>query len=237
MPIKFIPDHARPGMIAIRQLTDTHIAEVRAAVNAGAKGGANADALFRTIESTTGDQGISRALQSLYTYRFSTESAVDQLAADVTNVMLGHDDADVRLPADEAQSFRDHLQDLLSIDSLSETVKAEQLAFEHANIYYHSKVVTDIRPVFGDDISAAPHACILSHNLHIHYVTKTGDHHDLVVGMDSDDFKDLQSSIDRAHRKTRSLTQLLKAADVYQIDLKEKIHDVARCGCRLEWPC
>ena len=220
MAIRFIPEPARAGLEEVRKLTDDQVAELVAAADATDTNGEKTDTIFGAIDTASGGKGLARALRSLYSYRFSTESPVDQLAADVTNVMVSNTDDNLRLLAEEAQSFKEHLQALLSIDSLWQAVKADLLAREHASTFIYSKVVTDIRPVFGDEVSAPPRGAILSHNLHIHYVTKTGEHSDFVVGMGSDDLKDLQASLERAYEKIKSLTRLLKTADVHQIDLK-----------------
>ena len=195
--------------------------ELVVAVDTAVRDGEKTDGILRAIDSAAGDKSVARALRSLYAYRFSTESPIDQVAADVTNVMVSSADEKLCLPTEEAQDFRERLQTLLSIDSLWQALKAGLLAKEHANAFVYSKVVTDIRPIFGDDVSEVPSGAILTHNLHIHYATMAGEHRDFVVAMASEDLRDLKESLERADKKVESLTHLLKAVDVQQIDVKE----------------
>jgi len=108
------------------------------------------------------------------------------------------------------------LRQLLEIDTHVVAAKASSLLYENDNVYYKSRVLTDIRPVFGEDPSDAQ-VMMLIHTLRIHY-HKGEQHNDFFIALDSKDVQDLIRVLERAKAKAEALKALLDRAQISYIE-------------------
>jgi hypothetical protein len=99
------------------------------------------------------------------------------------------------------------------------TMKAMGVLVDQDHIFIHSRIMTDIRPVFngkGDSVDAA----VIVHNLRIHYA-QDSDHKDFYVTLDTGDIQLLRKALDRADAKAKCLQRLLKTSGVSYLDAEE----------------
>jgi hypothetical protein len=102
---------------------------------------------------------------------------------------------------------------------LNITMKAMGVLVDQDHVFYHAKILTDIRPVFnekGDSVDAA----VIVHNLRIHY-GEDSDHKDFYVALDASDIQSLREVLDRADTKAKCLRGFLKTSGVSYLDAEE----------------
>lgn len=102
---------------------------------------------------------------------------------------------------------------LLHLSSVQVTSKALDILTEHQLLFHGARVISEIRPVYAEDISQKPAAAVIVHMLKIAYHEST-DHKEIFVGLDSDDLLALKRAIERAEAKQMSLEAILRSADI-----------------------
>ena len=97
--------------------------------------------------------------------------------------------------------------------SVGRLSKALAIVEEEERIFMDSRIISDLRPVFEDDPSAAPVCTLVTHHLKIDYLEKGGSL-EFYVAMDRRDLERLKCVVDRAIRKERTLRQLAERMDM-----------------------
>ncbi len=96
------------------------------------------------------------------------------------------------------------LATLFGTAAIRSVSKANDLAYDHANLFQSARIVTDIRPVFNDldddgmDIDGA----VVSYTLRLHFDNREGDH-SLSVALDEVDIIAIRAQCERALHKAR----------------------------------
>jgi hypothetical protein len=83
--------------------------------------------------------------------------------------------------------------------------------YEYENVYYKSRTITDIRPVFSTEIDSVEAALII-HTLRIHYHIGAA-HKDFYVALDTNDLQQLIDVLERAKVKAEKLKAMLAASN------------------------
>ena len=82
-----------------------------------------------------------------------------------------------------------------------------------------SKVISDIRPIFGFNVNEKPKAAVIVHQLHLHY--HQGDekemHKDIYMALDNDDLQNLKETIERAQLKTKILHLMISQSNMISL--------------------
>jgi hypothetical protein len=90
--------------------------------------------------------------------------------------------------------------------NLITTYKAIVILTTNDKIYRDSRILSDIRLVFNDDIQEPKRNAVIIHKLKIEYKNDNIDK-EIFVSLDSSDLKELKSYIDRALEKERIIKQ------------------------------
>ncbi len=100
--------------------------------------------------------------------------------------------------------------------------KAASIGYQHERLFVDAQVLTDLRPVFEDDISDdhGPLGAVLSHLLRLHIIGQTGTHEDVYVALDDGDIATLREALDRAERKSALLRGRLQNLSLTMIDME-----------------
>ncbi len=106
----------------------------------------------------------------------------------------------------------ERIKQLIEIDSVGITAKATDVLTEHQRIFCHARILSDIRPVFSEDLHAAESALIV-HTLQIGFY-ENGEHKEFYVALDTDDIEKLKKIVERAESKTTMLEGVLKKSDL-----------------------
>ncbi|HET7501640.1 MAG TPA: hypothetical protein VFK02_11570 [Kofleriaceae bacterium] len=104
------------------------------------------------------------------------------------------------------------LSDLLACDrSLGVTAKAGGVMSEFEKTFASARILTDMRPIFGDSVAEPPAAAVIVHTLRIRYhASQGGDETAAVhVAVDSEGLRELGDQIKRALAKEQSITKAL----------------------------
>ncbi len=88
---------------------------------------------------------------------------------------------------------------LISSNKVETTAKALDLSYDYANLLQASRIVTDIRPVFDNDVTKIEGA-VVSFTLRLSYDNTEGNH-GLSIAMNQADIKILRDQCDRALKK------------------------------------
>ena len=108
----------------------------------------------------------------------------------------------------DATVLRSRLDELLQVESIVLASKASAIQREHPNVLMSARVLTDMRPVFGDGPES------LQGGIVIHSLKHTSIHsnqvQELFFALDDDDLVMLQKTIARAEAKSRTLRSFLE---------------------------
>jgi hypothetical protein len=88
--------------------------------------------------------------------------------------------------------------------------------------FQSARIVTDIRPVFSDKVSAPPLGAVIVETLQIQTWTRDGSSELIFVSMDETDLLQLRETVDRALVKTRTLSTLLSDQNLPYFELEKE---------------
>ena len=166
--------------------------------------GLDADKVFETV----------RLLGMLFRLREAMELDREEFLAEVQVASENTGHADLMSPKVDWQKARSRTDSLLDgTATLGLTSKAADLLAEHSKVLCTSRVLTDLRPIFGSDVTAEPTAILVVHKLRLGY-HENGELHHTYFAMDADDIAELQAALDRAVKKAASLTEMAKRTQV-----------------------
>jgi hypothetical protein len=114
--------------------------------------------------------------------------------------------------------FKARLSQLISVDSLRLVAKARSVLMKHAQTFSSARIVSDIRPVFGDAVEDSPVGAVIIHMLNIVYY-KSGERQDFVVALDTKDIQLLFDALNRATKKTESLESVITSTSMPYIEV------------------
>lgn len=156
-------------------------------------------------------QEIIDVLIGLYVGRAETGISLQEFVEDASSSV--ERSGQVPLSDQNRKQFQQRLFTLLNINSLAVASKAIGVLFENEHNLTSARVVTDIRPVFGESTSSPPAAAIIVHMLKIHYL-QNGQHKEFFVALDTKDVQKMITVLERAKSKAESLRSLVEAAKV-----------------------
>jgi hypothetical protein len=120
------------------------------------------------------------------------------------------DSPDLRLPHAERAQFKEKLVTLLGAEVFGIVSKAWDLRTDDERVFCHARILTDLRPVFGQTIEEGPMAMVVVHLLKLAFHRGFEKHQEFYVSLDGDDLKTLRAVIDRAEAKARTLKSSIK---------------------------
>lgn len=132
------------------------------------------------------------------------------------------DSQDLELQEGERSALAEILKNLLDADSLSTAAKAADLITEHEHVYNGIRIVTDLRPIFGDDPTENPAGMTLSATVKLDHYTD-GRIKSLYISADEEDLRAIRDSVDRALKKSETMRKLIKVNNLplYRADREE----------------
>ncbi|MBI3896514.1 MAG: hypothetical protein HY313_11350 [Acidobacteria bacterium] len=117
----------------------------------------------------------------------------------------------------EAQwaKLRKFLIAALSLESTVGTAaKAGYVHTQHERIFVKARILTDLRPIFHQNVSEKPEAAVIVHMLRITQRDTLGNKTEKYFALDSNDIMAMRELIERALRKEETLKSLMKDAGV-----------------------
>lgn len=165
-------------------------------------------------------QAIRDALFPLYRGRGSSKVPVSEYVKDIAESLkeVEGDEAAWLQSEELFNRFKERLVRLLSVSASQLVAKAHNVLLEHARTFSSVRIVSDIRPVFGDDVEAAPTAAVIVHMLKLVYY-QAGERREFVVAMDTKDIQLLVDACERAVKKTKSLESVIASTNMTYIEV------------------
>jgi len=147
-------------------------------------------------------KGIVDTVYALYAVREFSEVEYDRFLADLVADIVRHTDFK------DSLSVTIRFDKLLSIEKLSMLSKAIKLQRDGERLYCEAKILSDVRPVFGDGPIARPLASVVTYTMKIIY-HEGGEHKEFFIVLDRADLVELHDVLGRAKLKDRELRDLL----------------------------
>jgi hypothetical protein len=116
-------------------------------------------------------------------------------------------------------TLRHRAKKILDVESLHLIAKAHSVLLEHSCTYSSARIVSDIRTVFGDDISSQPEAAVIVHMLNIVYFNARRREISSIA-MDEKDIDQLIAVLERARTKSKSLRETIEKSGVKYVGVK-----------------
>lgn len=221
MPITRIPDRYRPGVVKIIELDDHKASELEETLAAclptpGFK------QFLSAVQSRLKNwkpEDLHAILRSLYSLSLAVadeEISVDEFVIQLTSVMRCSDQTDLRISEETEVAFSSHLKKLLSVESLTLAAKALGLRGDYQRSYCDSRILTDIRPIFGSP-TEKPVGAFVEHTLKIEY-HENGEHKEFYVVLDNGDLGKIRKVLDRAESKAAALKSIIRESGIPDFD-------------------
>lgn len=126
----------------------------------------------------------------------------------------------LNIPDEGRESFGVALSQMIATPVLQTSAKAVSILNRQERLFYDARIMSDIRPVFGDDPTERPAGAVLVHTLSIeHHIN--GEVETFNVAMDRKDLADLKETIDRALAKAATLSDVVESAGLALFELQE----------------
>lgn len=146
-------------------------------------------------------------IYSLYHVREYSELSKNRFVSELVEGVREH--AKEPIAESKVPHLVERFQRLLQIGTLESITKAITLQRDGERLFCDAKILSDIRPVFGEDVAARPKAAVITHTLKLSY-HEEGDHKTFFIVLDEVDLDDLSSVIERAKTKGETLSGLIE---------------------------
>jgi hypothetical protein len=123
-------------------------------------------------------------------------------------------------PLDEQlkQTISSHLATLLGVRRFNLWTKAHEVLHENERNFTSARVITDIRPIFGENVNEPPNGAVVVHTLKIEFAHGRSPHRHFYVTLDDTDLDKLIEQLKRAKTKAETLKTNFIAADIIPFD-------------------
>lgn len=162
---------------------------------------------------------IIDSLSRLCQVSTSADVALDEFTSDVYGVMSRSREYQLQLSPSEQEAFKDRLRRLLSTKAINVVAKTRLVFIEHEHYLCYARVMTDMRPIFGENVEEQPLAATIVHSLKIAFHV-SGSVEEFFVAVDAAGLERLGELIERAKKKAKTLEATLKASGVRYIDVE-----------------
>jgi len=220
-----IPESILTGLIKIATLSEESMQELLSAVNSlplkiiQQKVFDNS-ALNLSVISPEESKAIMDMLVALHTSRVRSRVPISTYVEDITESIIEENRAELEWKnnGETLNRFKIRLISLLEVSSLQVIAKAHDVLLENSRIFANARIVSDIRPVFGEKVEELPSAAVIVHMLNLVYY-KDGDRQEFVVALDTKDIQQLIDVLERAKTKTEQLQSVIASTNMTYIEV------------------
>lgn len=208
----YIPDEYKEGFNSLGSLDHENFTKLIRLLNE-AETAASSSALIDSVSAKFNEDvkhqivSILEAVTVLDEYRSSDDLDVEDIIEQSYEAIL---ELDVVENEKDAQQICERLKQLIDVDgSIAVTSKTFDLKTDYEKIFLHSRIINDVRPVFGKDCSEKPKGMLITHALKIIYRDIEGNK-EIYVSLDMDDIVQILGQINRAIEKSNSLEKMFE---------------------------
>jgi hypothetical protein len=219
-----IPPDEQTGLVQLQALSAPAASKLLSAIKAAASktdtDGLTVADLPEIPEVSRPDvEQILNTVVALYHVRAFSDVELDEFIADVCEFLSSEGRKDFSRAKGAMQQLRERLTEFLGIEDLNRAAKSTALRYEQERSVHSVRILTDARPVFGNDIRELPEAVVILHTLKIeyHHAGRLGE---TFFAFDERDLEELKKAIQRAELKATSLRSALAKAKVKVFNLK-----------------
>ncbi|GAA3809359.1 hypothetical protein ACFS5L_29860 [Streptomyces phyllanthi] len=116
------------------------------------------------------------------------------------------------LPDEQKPQLIKRLGSYLETPAIQEVARAADLAGERENFFHTVRVLTDVRPVFGDDPSEKPRAVVVNQTLKLQYFNDRSETRNIFIALNEEDLEDLRDAAIRALSEARNVKSLMDSS-------------------------
>ncbi len=213
--IKVPPDHI-PALVKLSSLSALTASSLQTAVASAAARMGSRDLSPKEVGPIAGLnemdlEQILEAVTGLQHVQAFTEISIDELLSDVSESVRSANQADV--PAADIKELKERLRVFLNNQDLAIAAKTNVLRYEHERVLHSLRILTDARPIFGNDVQKPPELMTIDHILKIAF-HRAGRLEEEFFALDEDDLKTLKEAVQRAEQKANSLRALLTKSQI-----------------------
>jgi hypothetical protein len=209
-----VPSQFRSALVQLAELNDTAIAELAKLLEENPAILISRDAAYESAAKLTAlpaeeTQAMLEALIPLLYFKASNSKSTAEMVKDITIELLRSDKNLPKLKSDRAASFNKNISKLLDLSAIAIKAKALAVATDTPHLFSEVKILSDMRPVFGEKATEAPLGAVLMHSLRIGFA-KEGREREFFVHMDTRDLQGLQECVNRALDKDATIRNFLE---------------------------
>jgi hypothetical protein len=161
---------------------------------------------------------VQKHLDALFGLYVSRAAADVSISDYVTDIIENIKENPYATTADSViNTLNMRLARIFDIKTVNTVAKAHNVLLEHQYTFHRARILTDIRPVFGEKLKESPTAIII-HSLKLEY-HQDGTHRAFFVALDSKDLESLIEVLQRAKAKAEILESSLASAELKQIEI------------------
>lgn len=153
-------------------------------------------------------EAIIDTLLALHVFRTNQGWSNEKLATSVS------ESPDMDLQPTAKESFPGLLVRFLGVGAVAILSKAFDVIGDYEHVFRGARILTDSRPVFGDDPRAGQLGMIIVQTLRIDYFLQDGRSQSFYVAMDDANLHELQEKVDRAVVKAEEVQKSLAKSGV-----------------------
>jgi len=215
VPVLAIPKESERGIALIKLLSDSDTNQVSQVFEKSIPPikYANIVSTLQPILHGLSKEDIENlvdAIYSLYFLRSDSDISVQQFLADLLEAIKESDNKEIQTTnVAELAILESKFKSLLTIRPLSALTKAHELRGDFANVFWDAKVISDIRPVWDEDVNVPPDGVVITQTLKLKYGDLEGPR-ELYLNMNEEDIELLISVLMRAQQKRDTLESLAK---------------------------
>jgi hypothetical protein len=159
----------------------------------------------KALEGMTVDarKSLSQSIINLHFLASSADKTVDLVLRDVVESYFRHF-PDAATDVDAIKNVELNISAILNLRVLRASVKAWALSTDNNSLVLSSKILTDIRPIFDDNLAGPNLGSVITHTLRFNILTE-GKHQSVYMVADSGDLRKLRDVIDRALSKETAI--------------------------------
>ena len=218
MPVSPVPDAFVPAFAKLHEVSeDGFSALVRATEVLHSPSGIS-DFVALASKSAGIDHKIAATLLDAL---MSLIAHADEHGLDLGQLIDGISTAEVLgLDHPERQLLASRIRALVSHGPMHVLYKSVKLALQHERLFLDCGITTDVRPIFGDEITDGLAAAVLTHSLRIDFL-RAGTRDCFHVALDQEDLLMMKETTDRALAKASSLRDTLESAGISNLTAQE----------------
>lgn len=215
-----IPEAQLPAFVELFTLEDAQFNELSEALRAApakVKVSAVVKHLSKKVKSIPAEK-VSALIMSLKTLLGAMEGyhvSAMQASRDIVRSALKQ--AEKELRAEDSDKYETRLLSLLQNPNLILSSKALSLLNDHARTFGTLRIISDVRPVFGEDTNVAPHGWMLYHTMHFRCNLTKEVEDDIYIALDTADLREIERLVQRATAKQDILIKQLRKAKLAYI--------------------